>query len=390
MRILHIVLVLLVILLLSAVTVCAEEDVEIVGPETVYAREVFELVLWIDRADVTKITFAADFDREYMEMQALWPVDDSAWQSVPAMVGDAYQCLKPGTEGKQAVFQVRLRLKTVDAGTKVRFYLNNVVVWVGDTQYPVGDLVWERTVADIVSDDNYLSEMRITDGVLAPAFSPSQQNYTATVSHHVAQVGVTAIPRDDGASVEVVSPELEYGRTTDVTVTVTAEDGSVRVYTISVTREDAPDRIPSSNCDLGSLEVTDYKISPEFSPNVTDYVLWLPYETTNVEIIATPVDPLATVSVVGNKGFKAGQDNPIYVTCTAEDGTQKHYIITAKRAELYVPPTTETATTGVTAVTEGQIYTVAQDVPVWVYVVVAVAAVTGCAAVGILITDRKK
>lgn len=389
MRLLRTGFILLLLCTLMAVAVYADEDVYIKGPEMVYPREIFEIELWIDRADVTKITFEADYEREHLEMLELVPADASVWRAVPSTEGFTYERIQTGAGQKQAVFSARMRLKTVDAGTRFGLYLKNVVLWVGEEQFPIGDISWEQTAAEIVSDDNFLSDLKLSDGVLSPEFSPYQQNYTATVSHHVSQVSVMATTRHTGATVQVDSPMLEYEKPTDVTVTVTAADGSVRVYTIAVTREDAPNRVPSSNCDLEFLEVTDYKLSPAFQPDITDYVLWLPYETTNVEILATPADSRATVTVVGNKGFKAGQDNPILVTCTAEDGTQKTYVITAKRAEAYAPQPSETGGNTLPA-GDGAVYTAAENVPTWVYIVVVVAAVTGCAAVGILITDRKK
>ena len=380
----------LLLCFLLAVTVGAEGCPEITGPEALYPRDSFEIELRIDRGDVNKITFELDCDPAHLQLLAMWAEDETQWKSEANMQGHTFVRVSPGTDDSQVVFRAKLRLKTVDAGTQIRIVLKNVVLWMEDSSEPVSDIVWERTVSQIVSDDNALVSLQLSDCVLSPGFSPEQLHYTATVSHHVAQVFVNATTRDDGASIQVDSPALEYGKTSDVTVTVTAEDGSVRVYTVAVTREDAPDRIPSNNCDLQKLEITDYKLSPEFAPGVTDYVLWLPYETTKVEISAEPADSKATVTIVDNKGFKAGEDNPIYVTCTAEDGTQKIYIITAKRAEPYVPEPSETMTVDTVAATVGTVYTAAPDVPVWVYVVVAVAAVTGCAAVGILITDRKK
>ena len=389
MRLLRVGFSALLLCLLITMTVYADGDLYISGPETIYPREVFEIELRISRADVTKISFETDFDQAYLEMLELVTEDNSAWRSVPTMKGFSFERTHMVSEQEQAVFRIRLRLKTVDSGTRFCFWLRNVVLWAGEEQFPVGDLCWEQTAAEIISDDNFLAELKLSDCVLSPEFSPYQLNYSATVSHHVAQVAVMAITRDDGASVKVDSPMLEYGKPTDVTVTVTAADGSIRVYTIAVTREDAPDRMPSNNCDLESLEVTDYQLSPKFAPGITDYVLWLPYETTSVEILATPADSRATVTVAGNKGFKAGQDNPILVTCTAEDGTQKIYVITAKRAETYVPQSSETGGNDAPA-GNGAVYTAAENVPTWVYIVVVVAAVTGCAAVGILIADRKK
>lgn len=382
MRILQGVLLVLLLCLSLAFTVCAEQTPAFVGPEEVYAREVFEVALWIDQPGVTKITGLIVTDQEHLELQAILSADPGVWRTGADTAGHIFECLNPAGAQKQPVFRVRLRVRSVEEGTKIWVAMKNVVLWVGDTPVEIGDIYWEQKVAHIVSDDNYLTSLRLSDCALSPAFSPYRQNYTATVSHEVGQVMVEAQTSNPAAVVQVDSPMLEQGKTTAVTVTVTAEDGSERVYIIAVTRENSPDRIPSSNCDLESLEVTGFQISPGFAPEITDYVLWLPYETTKVEVTAQPADSRATVSISGNKGFRAGQDNPIYVICTAEDGTQKQYIITAKRAQPHVEQVSQPA--------DGGVYTDDNQVPVWVYIVVAVVAAAGCTAVGILIGDRKK
>ena len=382
MRLLRGGLLALLLLLVLAFTVSADQTPVFVGPEAVYAREVFEVVLWIDQPGVTKVTGLIVTDQEHLELMGIFSADTEVWKTGSNTIEHVFECLKPADAQKQPVFRVRLQVRSVEEGTKIWVAMKNVVLWVGDTPVEIGDIYWEREVAHIISDDNYLTALRLSDCAISPEFSPYQQNYTATVSHEVGQVRVEALPSNPAALVQVDSPMLELGKTTDVTVTVTAEDGSQRVYTIAVTREDSPERIPSNNCDLESLEVTDFLLSPEFAPEVTDYVLWLPYEITKVEVTATAADSRAKVTISGNSGFKAGQDNLIHVICTAEDGTQKVYSITAKRA----PAHTEQATMPA----NGAVYTDTNEVPVWVYVIVAVVAAAGCTAVGILIGDRKK
>ena len=387
MRLLKILLCTVVLSLALAVTAHAEDSVSFVGPENIYPREVFELVVWVDGADVTRVTFELGIDLLEFEVQGMWSDDESIWKAGTDMRGFYAQRLQPGTPGAQVALRFQILFKSVPEGTNVRLAFQNIVLWYGDTPKQLPDYNWDRVSGQAVSDDNYLSSMYIEDAALSPEFSTYQHSYTATVPHTVGQLRVHATARDPHASIKIDSPALEYGVPTDVTVTVTAANGMERVYIITVTREDAPDRIPSNNCDLESLEVKDFPLSPFFDPQVTDYVLWLPYETTNLEITATAADHRATVTVVGNKGLKAGQDNPIYITCTAEDGTQKIYVITAKRAQQHIPE----ASTGGTVAPAGTVITQESgDVPVWVYIVLAVAAVTGGTAVGILIKDRKK
>lgn len=369
-----------------SVTAYADDSASFVGPENIYPREVFELQVLVDGADVTRITFELGIDLAEFEVQSMWAEDPSVWQVGTDMRGYYAQRIKPGSPGEQVAITFQIRLRSVPEGDHVRLAFQNIVLWYGESSKPLGDFNWDREVARVVSDDDYLVSLSISDAALSPVFSPSVQSYTATVAHHVGQVRVQATARDANATVIVDSPELAYGIPTAVTVTVTAANGSQRVYTIMVTREDAPDRIPSNNCDLESLEVKGFPLSPLFDPQITDYVIWLPYEVTSLEITAAAADQRATVTVAGNKGFKAGQDNPIYVTCTAEDGTQKIYVVTAKRAQQHIPE----ASSGAMMPSQGVVSTTGGEAPVWVYIVLAVAAVTGSVAVGILIKDRKK
>lgn len=372
--------------LVVSITAFADSGVSLVGPETVYPRAAFELNLLINRADVYKISFEVEWDSPRLQFHGLSPEDNSGW--IYEADGQRHILIRQKDDAAPEALCILLRLQTTQSGEQTYFTLKNVVLWTPDGTVEIGDLQWRATIGKVNSDDNFLSDLSLADGLLSPEFSPYQQTYTATVPSYIAQAQITAIANNPDAVVQIVSPELAYGMTTEVTVTVTAEDGSIRVYTIAVTREDDPNRTPSGNCNLQLLEVTEYKLSPRFSPDNTEYVLWLPYETDRVDVTAIPEDIRTTVSIVGNLDLKPGQDNPIYIICTAEDGTQKTYTVIAKRAEPYAPQTAETAAT--VPAGDGAVYTAPENIPTWVYIVVAVAAVTGCAAVGILITDRKK
>ena len=220
--------VLLVLLVCLSLSVAARADVEpaFVGPEAVYAREIFEVVLWIDQPGVTKITGLIVADQEHLDLQAILSADPGMWKTDSDTVGHVFEYLGPADTRKQPVIRVRLRVRSVEEGTKIWVAMKNVVLWVGDTPVEIGDIYWEQKVAHVVSDDNYLTSLRLSDCALSPAFSPYRQNYTATVSHEVGQVSVEAQTSNSAAVIQVDSPMLEQGKTTDVTVTVTAEDGS--------------------------------------------------------------------------------------------------------------------------------------------------------------------
>jgi len=355
------------------------------GPQEVWARDMVELTVSVHGTNISRVVFTLEWDIRDMEVLGNKPDKLGVWTASQSGYQMAY--INHGNGNEQEVVTLQMRVLDPAPGKKITVRLKDVVVTVDGRDISVGDVVWERTVSDVLSDDNYLSELRISDAVLDQEFSPLQQTYTATVESHVASVAVTAVPQEPGARIHVDSPPLEYGKTSVVTVTVTAEDGSERVYTIAVTRKDSPEREPGTNCHLQVITVTDYVLSPAFHPDVTDYVLWLPYETTHVEVNAIAQDTRAEVIVAGSNGLKAGMDNPISITCKAEDGTEKVYTVVAKRAAPHETPSTPETGNQTSLNSTG---TVGDGIPSWVFVAVAVIVITGGAVVGILITGRKK
>jgi hypothetical protein len=88
----------------------------------------------------------------------------------------------------------------------------------------------------------------------------------------------------------------------------------------------------SSNANIASLTVEPGALSPPFSPDRQNYVVWLPYEVEQVQLTAEAEDANASVQVQGGEQLFENQDNPVRVTCTAENGEQKVYTVLVKRA----------------------------------------------------------
>ena len=85
------------------------------------------------------------------------------------------------------------------------------------------------------SSDNTLSSLQISPGTLSPAFSPEITTYNASVNSDVEELVVSAVANDSNAKVSVSGRKMDPGRNT-TTITVTAEDGSVKKYIIYTTR----------------------------------------------------------------------------------------------------------------------------------------------------------
>ena len=116
--------------------------------------------------------------------------------------------------------------------------------------------------------------------------------YSITVPYEVSSLDLDWDRAHSGSSVYVSGNSLSVGSNT-VTVTVEAENGATKRYYIYVTREQDPNYVPSSDATLSSLSPSTGTLSPAFSADVRDYVLYIPYEVTALSINASANDALA-------------------------------------------------------------------------------------------------
>lgn len=112
------------------------------------------------------------------------------------------------------------------------------------------------------SSDATLSSLQVAPGTLSPAFSPDVESYSVNVGVDVERLTVTAQTTDSGASYTVSGNEgLQMGENT-VVCAVTAQDGTVKNYTITVQKDEngaAADSVDDSQ----TTEVTGETVSLE-------------------------------------------------------------------------------------------------------------------------------
>lgn len=90
------------------------------------------------------------------------------------------------------------------------------------------------------SKDNNLKSLTISEGTLSPAFSASTTSYTVELGATVKSLKVDAVANDKKASVKGTgTKELEPGENT-IKITVTAENGNPKVYTITAIVDEKP------------------------------------------------------------------------------------------------------------------------------------------------------
>ena len=129
--------------------------------------------------------------------------------------------------------------------------------------------------------NNNLATMTIDEGILSPVFNANTLEYVVTVENTVENVQIGATLASNKSEFETgYGPRqinLEEGANT-VAIKVKAENGTVKTYTITITR-----REPSSNDDLTTQYIIDEKYITNISPETTKKV-FLEKTTSNNEI----------------------------------------------------------------------------------------------------------
>lgn len=228
--------------------------------------------------------------------------------------------------GSSAVLAVTFRVKSgVAAGTKVSATITDIMTSDGNSDQSLNDASWSASVAPPPSGNANLSGLSCGSYALSPSFSAGTTEYSVTVPYDVSRLPLDYSAADGGANVSVSGNQLSVGVNT-VVLTVTAANGATRRYTISVTRQPDPTATLSSDADLADLTPSEGKLTPAFAPNITEYAVYVPYETTNLSLSATAKDSKALGVTQPDAALKQG-DNVLTVTCTAEDGTTRDYTV---------------------------------------------------------------
>lgn len=95
-------------------------------------------------------------------------------------------------------------------------------------------------------------------------------------------------------------------------------------------KEDEEEKSNTKN--LKSLTIENYKLEPEFDPEVTEYNLTVGTDVEKLEVSAIPQDENSKVEITGNTDLLLGE-NTINIKITAEDETVKIYKINVSKIE---------------------------------------------------------
>jgi hypothetical protein len=214
------------------------------------------------------------------------------------------------------------------------------------------------------SGNNYLASLSVSGGGgLSPAFSPEQLLYDVTVPYTASSVTVTPVLQDtnfgririNGLSAGSGSGRLvtlSQGMYTQIGVEVTAQDTSVREYTVTVTREppDPDNNLSGLTVKRGNASGVPVNLNPLFSQAVISYELRVVSATTQVTVYPEASSPSSSIQVQ-SPNYNSGNYGPvssgayavinlntgtnyetlINIKVTAQDNTTKTYAVTVIR-----------------------------------------------------------
>lgn len=334
----HISIFILIAMLLVAVlpmnVFAASASASLTGPGTVRAGDTITISFNLNGSGIYGVSGTLSYDSSQVTLSKTTQKIASPW--AVEFNGNSFLAydnnLDSPINGNKTIFTATFTVKSLAAGTKINISCTGVTASDSGADTGVGTVTYSATIAEPLSTNNDLKSLTVGNATISPAFSAGTTSYTASVPYEVSKLNVTATAADAKAKVSVDSPTLTVNGTTKVTVTVTAENGVTKTYTISVKRAQDPNYVPSGENNLSDIKIDGFMLSPGFSADEDEYVVWLPYEVDGIKVSGSAKDGRATVEVVGGDNLVAGEDNIVKVICTAENGEKKEYTIIAKRA----------------------------------------------------------
>lgn len=207
---------------------------------------------------------------------------------------------------------------------------------------------------EVQSANNDLAALNLSEGNLTPVFNPATREYRASVSHSISSLKLIANASDSNAIVkingQVVGSGLESqaiqlleGDNT-ISIEVTAEDNSIKTYSIIVKKEKAPVVVePSIPTDTPSQPSYETK-TREQTQETKDSQVVIKIKETSKGVATSQINQDKTLEVIGEKDgtntvktvltgdvVKRMEDERYKLSITADDVS---YLIPAKEIAI--------------------------------------------------------
>lgn len=181
------------------------------------------------------------------------------------------------------------------------------------------------------SNNANLKSLKITGNddsevLFTPEFKPDVYEYTAEVPSTTKLVNINAEMDDSKATMIIsdnASKELKPGENNKIVITITAEDGTKKAYTINIKREAL-----TADATLKELTIKEDKLF-KLKDNKFVYTVKIKKDVKKLTLSYVLSDDNSLIEIDGNENLKDG--SKVKITVTAEDGTKKVYTLNIEK-----------------------------------------------------------
>ena len=160
-----------------------------------------------------------------------------------------------------------------------------------------------------------LTSLEVKGYTMSPYFNKNNLTYTVIIPEDVTSIEINAEPEVEGAIVRISGNTKLTKQENSVTVRVTAQNGTSKVYTITVLKA------LEANLKLDSLQIEGLELNPVFDENTFYYTSSLvDTELTSLNVNAVANDETANVEVTGANNLIDGE-NLINIIISNDDET---------------------------------------------------------------------
>jgi hypothetical protein len=298
------------------------------------------------------ITRNTDSDADLLELEVLDPEIDihfdtditEYYLTIPNEY-TSINSMRAKTDADQAVWDIVNNTVTSETDNETNVIvsgnedfstgLNIVTITVTSKDGTVG--IYTLNVYRSQSSNVFLDSLEVSSGEeedkviypITPEFNQIIDTYYVTVPNNITNIDIVAtVPVSDDIEPSTISGDVgnldvNVG-VNSFNIIVTAEDGSIQIYKVMVTRE------KNGNSKLSGLSVMvgEEEIEIEdFDPDTLTYTVNVPEGTTSIELIGVPeVDTTTTKILDGSSIISAGTTSK-RIMAIAENGTNTTYTV---------------------------------------------------------------
>jgi len=217
------------------------------------------------------------------ESLATVKVSDGAIIITAKKAGDCKITVSVVDKNTNKTFKVVYNLKIVNGANDQEIENNKPEAPTNPTSTPTNKPSAEK------ENNNYLSSISVTNGILSPKFDKRITNYNVNVENDVDKINIAIKKESSKATIKYIfngktitnlnNLSLNIGDNT-LTIEVKAENGKTKIYTVIINRK----QIEKISNYLESLSIDGYKLTPSFNKETSFYSTTVAYNEKEVKL----------------------------------------------------------------------------------------------------------